>query len=91
MVNLEVSTQVILKGPIPSLKIVLIPGTLVFNQCNNPETSILLLKPWNSICNRRYRTSNLLGGAPFSAICACVYSSKEGLSLSFIYLNIPNK
>ena len=34
---------------------------------DNPETSILLLNPWNSICNKWYRTPNMSGGAPFSA------------------------
>ena len=42
--------------------------------CDNPETSVMLLKPWNSLCNRWYRITNLSGGAPFSATCACVYS-----------------
>ena len=34
----------VLKGTIPSLTYELIPGSEV----GNPETSILLLKPWNS-------------------------------------------
>ena len=50
-----------LKGPIPSVKIEFISGI----KCDNPKTLILLLKLWNSICNRRYRTPNFSGGAPF--------------------------
>ena len=69
-----------LKGPV-STKNELIPGT---RKCYNPDTSILLLKPWNSICSRRYRTRNLSGGAAFSATCGCVYN-QENMCLFHLY------
>ena len=59
-------------------------------KCVNPETSFLLLKPWNSICNRWYRTTYLIGGAPFSNMCLYLQSG-EDVSLSFIKLNVPYK
>ena len=45
-------------------------------KCDNPERSILLLKPWNYITVAVYRTLNFSGGAPFSATCACVYNQE---------------
>ena len=53
-------------------------GTHTISMKNdNPETSILLLKPWNYLCNRQYRIPTLSGGPPFSATCACVYNQER--------------
>ena len=62
--------------------------------CDNPETSILLLKPRHSIFNLRYRMPNLSGGAPLSAKCACVYNEQKMCPFHiyiYIYLIIPCK
>ena len=70
----------ILKGHILSQKML---SLITDRKCDSPETFILLLKPWNSICSRGYtcRKPNLSGGDPFSA--------RKDVSLSFI-LNILN-
>ena len=46
-------------------------------KCVNPKTWIMLLKPWNSICNKRYRTPNLTGGAPFVNVCLYLQSGED--------------
>ena len=56
--------------------------------CDNPETSILLVKPWNSTCNRQNTETKLSGAAPISNMCLCLQSG-EDVSLSFAQLNIP--
>ena len=62
----------LVKGPILSVKKF---SEYQEPKCNNPKTSILLLKSWNSVCNRQYRTPDLTGGAPFLT-CACVYNQE---------------
>ena len=73
-----------LKGPIPSPKIKIGPGT----KNDNSYKSILFVKPWNSIGNRWCRTPTLSGGAPLSIMCPCL-QSKRDVSCSVIMLNIP--
>ena len=51
--------------------------------CDNPETSILLLKPWNSTCNRQNTETKLSGGAPISNMCLCLQSGER--CVPFIY------
>ena len=46
-------------------------------KCVYPKASILLLKPWNSICNRRYCTPDLSGGAPCFNMCLYLQSGED--------------
>ena len=55
---------------------------------DNTEKSILLVKPWNSICNSQYRNPTLSGGAPlFHHVL--VFTGREDVSCSLISLSIP--
>ena len=73
-------------GTIPPVKIELIPEP----KCDYPKASILLLKPWNSLIKRWYRTPNLSGGGPPLNMCLYLQSG-EHVSLSIIQLNKPYK
>ena len=77
----------LLKGPILSLK------KLRYDQepkSDIPLKSILPVKPWNSIGNRRCRTPTLSGGAPFFIMCLCLQLRKD-VSCSLISLSIPRR
>ena len=70
-----------LKGPIPSLKKL---SKYQEANCDNLETWILLLKLWNSICNRLVQDSEIVRWSScFPQHCLCLQSRKD-VSLSFM-------
>ena len=70
-----------LKGPIPSLKKL---SKYQEANCDNLETWILLLKLWNSICNRLVQDSEIVRwSSVFRNMCLCLQSRKD-VSLSFM-------
>ena len=63
-----------LKGPIPSLKKL---SKYQEANCDNLETWILLLKLWNSICNRLVQDSEIVRWSSVFRNIACVYNQEK--------------